>query len=105
MYKFDTRSDTKKPINERAGSEVTTTLDGALDHIIIRGTHPNHSLYALPLKQHETLKGFIIFGKNKGLFTDNQIRIFKNIILPLTAIVTENQKRAEQKMLEAKKMA
>lgn len=60
VYKFDTRSENKKPINEKAGKEIVPQLSGQLNHIIIRGTRPNHALYALPLKQNETLKGFII---------------------------------------------
>ena len=37
------------------------------------------------------------------MFTDNQVRIFKNLALPLAAIITDNQKQTEQKMLAAKK--
>jgi hypothetical protein len=105
VYKFDTRTESKKAINEKAGTEITPDMSGNLKHIIIRGTHPDHALYALPLGQKDNLKGFIILAKNRGLFTDNQIRIFKNLALPLAAIITENQKQTEQKMLTAKKMA
>jgi hypothetical protein len=65
VYKFDTRAKQKKAINEKAGPEISATLSGELSRTIIRGTHPSHSLYALPLRQNESLKGFIIFAKNK----------------------------------------
>lgn len=104
-YKYDTKNTDKKPINQKAGVEINTNLSGMVHGTTIRWVWAKDAAYALPLKQWEQLKGFFILGKEKGLFTDNQIRVYKNLSLSLASIVDANQKRAENKLLQAKKLA
>lgn len=76
--------------------EITNTGD-------ILGTHIDDSLFLIPLKARENLKGYLILGKkNHGAFGDMDLRMIDNIAPLLGSMVENNQTLAEKKAMNYK---
>lgn len=102
VYKYNSRFPSVWPINQKVAKEIPENISkGKITSTgEILGTHENDSLYILPLKTHETLKGYFILGKkNKGTFQDSNIRIIDNIAPLLASIIENNQTLADKKAM------
>ncbi|EKD30420.1 MAG: hypothetical protein ACD_78C00065G0015 [uncultured bacterium (gcode 4)] len=102
IHKYNSRFPSVWPINQKAtgkirGDESTGEIPSTGD---ILGTDENDTLYLLPLKTRETLKGYFILGKkNKGHFDDTDVRMMNNIAPLLGSMIENNQTLAERKAL------
>ncbi len=102
VYKYNSRFPSVWPINQKVGKEIPEDIKTGeiINTGEILGTHENDSLYILPLKTHETLKGYFILGKkNKGIFQDTDIRMMKNIAPLLGSMIENNQTLADKKAM------
>lgn len=105
VYKYNSRFPSVWPVNQKAGTEFGENEQSgeiSSDRDIL-GTDKNDTLYLLPLRTREVLKGYLILGKkNKGTFEDTDIRIMNNISPLLASIIENNQTIADKKALGLK---
>jgi hypothetical protein len=105
VYKYNSRFPSVWPINQKVVKEIPENISTGemISTGEILGTHENDALYVLPLKTHETLKGYFILGKkNKGTFQDSDIRMIDNISPLLASIIENNHTLAERKAMNYK---
>lgn len=105
IHKYNSRFRSIWPINQKAISEIRPNMP--VGEMIstgnILGTHENDSLYLLPLKTRENLKGYFILGKkDKGTFEDTDIRMMNNVSPLLGSMIENNQTLAERKAISYK---
>lgn len=97
-YKYNTNLKNFGIINQRVWQEITPDMEWLIDnHFWILGAFPDDSVYAIPLKNMNKLKWFLLAWKRKWVITDNQMRICKNIWTLLGSVVENNQKEADVK--------
>lgn len=102
IHKYNSRFPSIWPINQKSTAEIRTDLQaGEMANTGgILGTHENDSLYLLPLKTRESLKGYFILGKkDKGSFGDTDIRMMNNVSPLLGSMIENNQTLADRKAM------
>lgn len=102
IHKYNSRFPSIWPINQKAIGEIQAHAEiGQIPSTgEILGTDENDSLYILPLKTRENLKGFFILGKkNHGSFEDTDIRMMSNIAPLLGSMIENNQTLADKKAM------
>lgn len=105
VYKYNSRFPSVWPINQKASGEVYGARSaGEIQSTgAILGTDKNDTLYLLPIKTRETLKGYFLLGKkDKGAFSDTDIRMINNIAPLLGSMIENNQTIAEKKAINFK---
>ncbi|MDD2566055.1 MAG: cyclic nucleotide-binding domain-containing protein [Candidatus Gracilibacteria bacterium] len=97
-YKYSTDLKSLGNLNKKSGSEINTNLGGVYDSKNpIFGTNIKDSVYIIPLKNNDKLKGYFVAGKKKGVITDNEMRISSNIGPLIGSIIESNQNQADTK--------
>lgn len=102
IHKYNSRFPSIWPINQKAASEIHGKEPAGEIKSTgeILGTDENDSLYLLPLKTRETLKGYFILGKkDREAFGDTDIRMMNNIAPLLGSMIENNQTIADKKAL------
>lgn len=105
IHKYNSRFPSIWPINQKASGEIRGTESaGEIQSTgTILGTDVNDTLYLLPIKTRETLKGYFLLGKkDKGTFSDTDIRMINNIAPLLGSMIENNQTLAEKKAMSFK---
>lgn len=105
IHKYNSRFPSIWPVNQKATNEIRGNEPaGEMPSTgEILGTDKNDSLYLLPLKTREMLKGYFILGKkDKNKFEDADIRMMDNIAPLLGSMIENNQTIAEKKAISLK---
>ncbi|MDD5377462.1 MAG: cyclic nucleotide-binding domain-containing protein [Candidatus Gracilibacteria bacterium] len=105
IHKYNSRFPSIWPINQKAANEIHGNEPAGEIKSTgeILGTDTNDTLYLLPIRTRETLKGYFLLGKkDKGTFADTDIRMMNNIAPLLGSMIENNQTLAEKKAINLK---
>lgn len=102
VYKYNSNFPSVWPINQKVGQEIKVQQwEGIIPSTgEILGTAKDDTVYILPLKTRENLKGFFTLGKKNGKWIDDtDIRVIHNIAPLLASMIENNQTLAEKKAI------
>jgi hypothetical protein len=102
IYKYNSRFPSIWPINQKVAREMSeNTLAWEMECTgDILGTRENDNIYILPMKTRENLKGYLVlWKKDKGTFSDRDIRMMQNIAPLLGSMIENNQTLADKKAM------
>lgn len=105
VYKYNSTFPSIWPINQKVEGEIKADQPEGLIPSTgdILGTKESDTVYLLPLKTRDALKGFFVLGRKKGQKIDDvDMRIMSNIAPLLGSMVENNQTLSDKKAISYK---